>query len=151
MNSHQTFTNQELFTFCFKDQQPRHSHQFQLALQSDFEEASKKMLEEDKDHRLKLEDFTRFQLNVDVGIMMFYCTFVRVMPPVKRIEFLEWQLARAKHKPSFLYRLESLATTNYWYHYGPNSHYDREVEDLVSKWITDKIKGSSSPIKLYKA
>jgi|SRR5579863_2691395 len=151
MNTKSTLRNQDLFSFIFKDQKQENPFQFIVNLPSDFKETvTKPMLASDKDHTLKLDEFAAFQLNIDVGINMFYFCFIRVMSYQKRRSFLEYQFFKTAHKLTFLYRIESLASMNYWYAFGENSYYNPDTEKEVMSWILEKYSGAvnSKPTKM---
>lgn len=145
MNSKQVFKNQELFGFCFKGETQKNKWQFVIALPPNFKDDTAKMLGEDKQHAIKVDDYADFQLNIDVGINMFYFCFIKVMSYKHRRDFLDWQYAEcpAERKLSFLYRIESLASCNYWYAFGENSHYDPNVEAEVMEWVVEKFSGKT--------
>jgi hypothetical protein len=145
MNTKKTFKNQELFSFCFQGQTQKNKWQFIIALKENFKEDTAGMLLEDKGNKLNIDEFAEFQLNIDVGINMFYFCFIKVMSYDHRRKFLEWQYEQCEPeaKLSFLYRVESLSTANYWYSFGENSHYDAEVENVVLEWVLEKFSGKS--------
>lgn len=145
MNTKQTLKNQDLFSFIFKDQEQKSPFQFVIHLPSDFKETvTKPMLESDAGHVLKLDEFAAFQLDIDLGINMFYFAFIKVFSYQKRESFLNYQYEQCQHKLTFLYRLESLASVNYWYAFGENSHYNPDTEKEVMTWIMEKYSGISN-------
>lgn len=146
MNSKQTFKNQDLFSFVFKDQEFQNNNQFKLALNSNFKEDTEKMLNEDKNHNLKVDVFADFQLNMDVGINMFYFCFIKVFSYQKRLNFLEYQFNACvpDRRISFLHRIEALASANYWYAFGENSYYNPDTEKEVMDWVVSKYKGQKT-------
>lgn len=151
MNSKQAFKNQELFNFCFRGETQKNRWQFVIALLPNFKEETAKMLSEDGAHSIKLDDYAEFQLNIDVGINMFYFCFIKVMSYKHRTDFLDWQYDQcpAEAKLSFLYRIESLSGCNYWYAFGENSHYDPNVEAEVMEWVVNKFSDKTkSKLKL---
>lgn len=144
MNSTKTLKNQDLFSFIFKDGKQENPFQFVINLPSGFKETvTKPMLDEDAGHVLKLDTFAAFQLDIDIGINMFYFAFIKVFSYHKRTAFLDYQYNQCKHKLTFLYRLESLASVNYWYAFGENSYYNPDTEKEVMEWIIEKYKGVS--------
>lgn len=145
MNSKQVFKNQDLFNFAFRGETQNNRWQFIIALAPNFKEDTAKMLDEDKGHAVKLDEFADFQLNIDVGINMFYFCFIKVMSGKHRSDFLDWQYEQCapEKKISFLYRIEALASCNYWYAFGENSHYDSAVEAEVMEWVVNKFSGKT--------
>lgn len=142
MNTKQTLKNQDLFSFVFRDEEFANKNQFRINLPTDFKETvTKPMIESDQGHVLKLDEFSAFQLDIDVGINMFYFSFVKVFSYQKRKDFLDYQYEQCKHKLTFLYRLESLASVNYWYAFGENSYYNPDTEKEVMAWILEKYAG----------
>lgn len=145
MNTKKTFKNQDLFSFCFKGEPQKDKWQFVIALPPNFKEDTAKMLAEDSGHAIKLDNFADFQLNMDVGINMFYFCYIKVMSYKHRRDFLDWQYKECEPEGrlSFLYRVESLASCNYWYAFGENSHYDHNVEKEVMDWVLEKFSGKT--------
>lgn len=155
MNSKHTLKNQDLFSFCFSDQDFINPNQFKIALPSNYVEGAKTMLAESKDHSLNPEVYGEMQLNIDIGINMFFFCFIKVMSYQKRTDFLnyQYQTCKPENRLTFLYRVESLAGYNYWYAFGENSYYNPDTEKEVMDWVIEKYLGvnnKKSPIILLK-
>lgn len=141
MNRTQTFKNQDIFSFVFADEEFANPNQFKIGLKTDYKAIAEKMLAEDTNHTLKPEEYAAMQLNVDIGINFFYFAFIKVFSYQKRREFLDYQFEQCKHKMTFLYRLETLPSYNYWYAFGENSYYNPDTEKEVMDWVLEKYKG----------
>lgn len=153
MNSRQTFKNQDLFSFTFKEQPFKHQYDFQISLKEDYRTEIEEMLKA-APNPPDLDVYCDYTLSLAVGKWFFYTAFIFVMPYQKRVDFLNYQLEQCAEKMSFLHRVEALSQIDYWYSFGEYSYYNPELEKLVNDWCIAKYQGKefkfTPPLKLIK-
>src|SRR5438128_848138 len=99
-NQNELFGNQNLFHYCYSDEQQQHVYQFKILLDKEFA-TSMKAISDGKPLQKKLE-----RLSFDVGWCFGYEAFLNSYAYDSRINFLEYQLKKTLHPKAFLYRVK---------------------------------------------